>query len=169
MRFVFCWVPNPRVVTRFNKKRRTRRRSLLNLAHRSNDSLGINACGAFVSTRTARCLFSFTHCRTLWSGSNPRVVTRFNKKTPHKATFFVKSGASRRIRTLSLLIRSQMLYPVKLWMQRIVILYHFILIASNFSYFFIWSCLCRDIGRCNDGDRRIYNCCPQVQIGRPHE
>ncbi len=40
-------------------------------------------------------------------------------------------GASRRIRTLSLLIRSQMLYPVKLWMQRIVILYHFIPNASK--------------------------------------
>lgn len=44
-------------------------------------------------------------------------------------------GASRRIRTLSLLIRSQMLYPVKLWMQRIVILYHFIPNASKNNIF----------------------------------
>ena len=28
------------------------------------DSLGQMSCGAFVSTRTAHCLFSLTHCRT---------------------------------------------------------------------------------------------------------
>ena len=32
-----------------------------------------NTCGAFVSARTAFYLFSLTHCRTLYSGSNPGI------------------------------------------------------------------------------------------------
>ena len=154
-------------VTQFNKKCRTRRRFLLILAH-PEDSLGINACGAFVSTRTALCLFSFIHGRTLWSGSNPCVVTRFNKKCRIRRHFLLNSGASRRIRTLSLLIRSQMLYPVKLWMQRIVILYLFILIASFFFTIFIVSCICRGTAHYSVRDILIYNCCRPGRIGRLH-
>ena len=67
--------------------------------------------------------------RTL--GSNIHVAHGLIKNAAPQATFSINSGASRRIRTLSLLIRSQMLYPVKLWMQRIVILYHFIPNASK--------------------------------------
>ena len=65
-------------------------------------------------------------------------TTNFILKTPHKAVSFVNSGASRRIRTLSLLIRSQMLYPVKLWMQRSYILYHFIQIARKNNTFIVF-------------------------------
>ena len=41
------------------------------------------------------------------------------------------SGAPRRIRTLNLLIRSQMLYPIEPWAQRSYILYIFITIARK--------------------------------------
>ncbi len=63
------------------------------------------------------------------------LIIPVNKKTSSYDDVQIR-GASRRIRTLSLLIRSQMLYPVKLWMQRSIILYFFILIASkNIPYF----------------------------------
>ena len=38
-------------------------------------------------------------------------------KTRPKAVFYFYSGAPRRIRTLNLLIRSQMLYPIEPWAQ----------------------------------------------------
>ena len=72
-------------------------------------------------------------------GSNPGseypCCTWINKKCRTRRHFLLIRGASRRIRTLSLLIRSQMLYPVKLWMQRIVILYQFIQNARKNNIF----------------------------------
>ena len=85
------------------------------------------------------------------------------------AVSFVNSGASRRIRTLSLLIRSQMLYPVKLWMQRFVILYHFMQIASKNNIFISFSVSLHNKFHYSVRDIRICNCCHQGQIVRPHE
>ncbi len=52
-----------------------------------------------------------------------------NKLKPTQGRF--NSGASRRIRTPNLLIRSQMLYPIEPWTQRCYILYLFIQNARN--------------------------------------
>ena len=72
--------------------------------------------------------------RTLWSGSNPWTCTE--QKTPTDLTVGIfYSGAPRRIRTLNLLIRSQMLYPIEPWAQRSYILYIFITIARKNNYF----------------------------------
>ena len=58
----------------------------------------------------------------------------WNKKTRYKTVLFY-SGAPRRIRTLNLLIRSQMLYPIEPWAQRSYILYIFITIARKNNSF----------------------------------
>ena len=87
------------------------------------------------------------HCRTLWSGSNPWTCTE--QKIPTDLTVGIfYSGAPRRIRTLNLLIRSQMLYPIEPWAQRSYILYIFITIARKNNSFFIG---CRDRGHLSHG------------------
>ena len=97
-------------------------------------------CVAFVTARQRLSLGLPTHCRTLWSGSNPWTCTE--QKTPTDLTVGIfYSGAPRRIRTLNLLIRSQMLYPIEPWAQRSYILYIFITIARKNNSFFI---CCRD-------------------------
>ncbi len=63
-------------------------------------------CSCGLASRTRRVLISFIH------------ITIIIKKNPLSGTFFNNNGAPRRIRTRSLLIRSQMLYPVKLWAQQ---------------------------------------------------
>ena len=50
------------------------------------------------------------------SGSNPCACNNLKKKPPYRWYLFYL-GAPRRIRTLNLLIRSQMLYPIEPWAQ----------------------------------------------------
>lgn len=104
-------------------------------------------CGAFVT------IWPRLACQ-IYSLSNPFVRVQIlglahNKKTtPRNRDVVVYSGAPRRIRTLNLLIRSQMLYPIEPWAQRSYILYFFIAIASKNVCFFICClslcCQCRD-------------------------
>ena len=78
-------------------------------------------CGAFVT------IWPRLACQ-IYSLSNPFVRVQIlglahNKKTtPRNRDVVIYSGAPRRIRTLNLLIRSQMLYPIEPWAQRSYIL-----------------------------------------------
>ena len=93
-----------------------------------------NICVAFVTARLRLSLGLPTHCQTLWSGSNPWAYNNLMKNTAQGGVLH-QTGAPRRIRTLNLLIRSQMLYPIEPWAQRSYILYIFITIARKNNYF----------------------------------
>ena len=93
-------------------KNKTRPKGRFYFWWRHRDSLGTNACAAFVSAQTSLYSFSLTHCRTLRCFATLVGFSSCATKIKHtqKGVFIFGGGTG--TRTLDPLIKSQLLYQL---------------------------------------------------------
>ena len=90
-------------------------------------------CGATVTIYRHRRLANLLVVEP--GGSNPGLAQKLNRRSRRLKFWRAQKDSNR---TLNLLIRSQMLYPIEPWAQRSYILYVFIQIARKNIFIFIF-------------------------------